>query len=223
MQAFRLVSISYATEAPSPKEAMLNATLGSSMLDLSMNETEGTPLVREVQVGYFSICVRLESEDWQCGINGAAVPGRPNISDALGVVDMGHLFRTKTVSPALFIIVILLCAATMIALSTFPGWHEEEDTEGSLREIKPFPSRAVSTLALLSSLLATAVAYVAALWQHTSCAATGTLFESLRYGAVEVHIGAGAAALGWISVFVCAVCGVGMIVMILSIRIVANL
>jgi len=101
MQAFRLVSISYATEAPSPKEAMLNATLGSSMLDLSMNETEGTPLVREVQVGYFSICVRLESEDWQCGINGAAVPGRPNISDALGVVDMGHLFRTKTVSPAL--------------------------------------------------------------------------------------------------------------------------
>ena len=81
----------------------------------------------------------------------------------------------------------------------------------------------MSTLALLSSLLATAVAYVAALWQHTSCAATGTLFESLRYGAVEVHIGAGAAALGWISVFVCAVCGVGMIVMILSIRIVANL
>ncbi|UNI22505.1 hypothetical protein JDV02_008390 [Purpureocillium takamizusanense] len=101
MQAFRLMSISYAAEAPSPDAAMLNATLGSSMLELSTNETKGAQLVREVQVGYFSICVRLDDEDWECGSNGASVPGRPNIDDALGLIDMGHLFRTKTVSPVL--------------------------------------------------------------------------------------------------------------------------
>ncbi|UNI22504.1 hypothetical protein JDV02_008390 [Purpureocillium takamizusanense] len=223
MQAFRLMSISYAAEAPSPDAAMLNATLGSSMLELSTNETKGAQLVREVQVGYFSICVRLDDEDWECGSNGASVPGRPNIDDALGLIDMGHLFRTKTVSPVLFIITILLCAAAIVALSTFPGWHEEEDTGGSLREVKPFPSRAMSTFALLCSSLATAVAYVAALWQHTSCAATGMLFEALRYGAVEAHTGMAAVALGWMSVLLCAICGIGMIVMILSIRIVANL
>ena len=92
-----------------------------------------------------------------------------------------------------------------------------------MREVKPFPSRAVSVLVLLFSALATAMVYIAVLWQHVSCAATGTLLESLRYGAVEVHTGTAAAVLGWMSVFLCATCTVGVIVMILSIRLLVSL
>ena len=97
------------------------------------------------------------------------------------------------------------------------------DETGSDREVKPFPSRALtrSTCAFLAA--AILFALLSSLWQHTAAVAFATAVQNMAYGSVKSEVGAMAIGLGWASfgLYVVAFCVV--LVEILSIQILDDL
>ena len=115
---------------------------------------------------------------------------------------------------------IAAVALTFIAaglLSTLPGWHEETDETGSVREVKPFPSGPVTQMALAAIWVASLLALVSMMWQHTASVAAATTGQDMTYGAVKSQVGAASMTLGWIGVALLIIPGMGLLVMILSI------
>lgn len=108
-------------------------------------------------------------------------------------------------------------------LSTFPGWHEEVDEEGSTVEVRPFPSRKVSQAALGSLTVGFAFGIISALWQHISAAAAASMAEKMSYGQINGHVGPAAMAFGWIGVGLITLVALGLLVMILSIKLIQQL
>ena len=117
---------------------------------------------------------------------------------------------------------IPLAFITLLLLATFPGWHEEDGGEGSEREVKPFPSRPVSQIALVIIAVASVLMFTSLLWQHVASAAVATMVQSLSYGTVKGHVGPAAMILGWTTVLLFLVVMVGLLIMILSIRVLSE-
>ena len=118
---------------------------------------------------------------------------------------------------------VALAFITICLLLTFPGWHTEVDDDGSDREVKPFPSRPVSQIALAASTLGAMLALVSMIWQHTASVAAATTAQNLGYGTVKSAVGATVLALGWTAVAFLALTAIGLLVMILSIRMLGEL
>lgn len=114
---------------------------------------------------------------------------------------------------------IALAFVSLCLLLTFPGWHEEHDDDGDDRQVKPFPSRPVMQLALAASTLASLLALVSMIWQHTASVAAATTAQHLGYGTVKSAVGPTSLVLGWIGFALMALVAVALLVMILSIRI----
>jgi hypothetical protein len=108
---------------------------------------------------------------------------------------------------------------TILLLASFPGWHEDEDSEGSEREVKPFPARAVSTVSLAICFVASVLSLLSSFWQHLSSAASSTMASVFTYGNVVGRIGPAAMALGWLSTFLLFTATCGLLSLILSIRV----
>jgi len=109
-----------------------------------------------------------------------------------------------------------------LLLSTFPGWHTEDDGSGSEREVKPFPSRTVSYIVLTLLALASLLIFVSVFWQHIASSAAVTMGQSLSYGAVKGKVGVLAMVLGWIAVFLDILSMLAILIMILSIKALAE-
>ena len=118
---------------------------------------------------------------------------------------------------------IALAFIAICLLLTFPGWHQEVDDNGSEHEVKPFPSRPVSLIALAASTLGAMLALVSMIWQHTASVAAATTAQNLGYGTVKSAVGVTALVLGWIAFAFLALTAIGLLVMILSIRILNGL
>ena len=116
---------------------------------------------------------------------------------------------------------IALAFIAVCLLLTFPGWHvEPSDTDsGGDREVKPFPSRPVSLIALAASTLASMLALVSMIWQHTASVAAATTAQDLGYGTIRSQVGATSLALGWLGFGLMALAAIGLIVMVLAIQI----
>lgn len=110
-----------------------------------------------------------------------------------------------------------------VLLYTFPGWHEDAESQGSEREVKPFPSRTVSHVALGCITVASIIALLAVFWQHMASTAAATMAEVFTYGAASGSVGAGAMVLGWLSFSLQMMTAIGLLVMILSIRVLSQL
>lgn len=121
------------------------------------------------------------------------------------------------------IIAIIFAFICFLLLATFPGWHEEEDSEGSEREVKPFPSRPVSQVALAIIFIASVFVLVSVLWQHTASVAASTIAEDFANGSVMSGVGTSAMVLGWFSFTLLIIVTIGLLVMILSIRALSEL
>lgn len=129
------------------------------------------------------------------------------------------MFPFGTEAKAVRFVAIIFTFVGILLLATFPSWHEEEDSDGSIREIKPFPSRAVSKTAVGLFALAFLLSFITVLWQHLGSAATYTLVKTLTYDTIDASVGAGAMALGWVGVGCTGVVTIGLLIMLLSIRI----
>jgi hypothetical protein len=121
------------------------------------------------------------------------------------------------------IIAIIFAFICLLLLATFPGWHEEEDSEGSEREVKPFPSRFVSQISLAIIFVASIFILVSVLWQHTASVAASIIAQDLGNGSVKSGVGTSAIAMGWFSFALLIVVTIGLLVMILSIRVLNQL
>lgn len=182
----------------------------------------------EVRAGYFRLCVRYSGEKWVCSSDatGLARQFQP-YQDPLNLIWAQARFREKIIFSGLIIAAIALAFIAFCLLLTFPGWHEEleevDDDNDSEREVKPFPSRPLSELALAASTLASMFALVSMLWQHTASVAAATTAQDLGYGTVRSEVGATALALGWAGLALMALVAMCLLVMILSIRILDQL
>src|ERR1700712_4841525 len=120
------------------------------------------------------------------------------------------------------IVAIVFAFICLLLLATFPGWHEEEDDHGSEREVKQFPSRPVSQVALAIIFIASIFVLVSVLWQHTASVAASIIAQDLGNGSVRSGVGTTAMVLGWFSFALLIVVTIGLLVMILSIRVLAE-
>ena len=122
------------------------------------------------------------------------------------------------------IIAIVFAFVTFLLLATFPGWHEEHDARtGSDIDIKPFPSRPVSQIALAHIFIASIFVLVSVLWQHTASVAAAQVEQDFGNGSVHSGVGTSAMVLGWFGFALLIVVTIGLLVMILSIHLLDKL
>lgn len=207
-----ILELSYTNSTPSGLSDIgrnlsetFNAYKGSSQLD--------------VRTGYFGMCVRQRGVVWLCSsdANGLAVQIGPE-NDPLNLIEAASKFKDNVIFSGLLFMAVVLAFVSIILMSTFPGWHEERDERtGSTVDVKPFPSRPVSQVALACSLVAALVLLVSGLWQHVGAVGAAAMAETAYHGNVRTSIGSQAVAMAWAGFTLTTVVTIGLLVMILSI------
>ncbi|KFA66919.1 hypothetical protein S40285_02302 [Stachybotrys chlorohalonatus IBT 40285] len=174
----------------------------------------------QARVGYFGICINPDGGSWLCSNNATALANEVSVDqDPLNLIWLAAQFKDMIVFPYLIIIAIIFAFICLLLLATFPGWHEEEDSDGSDREVKPFPSRAVSQVALAIIFIASIFVLVSVLWQHTASVAASIIAQDFGNGSVRSGVGTSAMVLGWFSFSLLIIVTIGLLVMILSISV----
>ena len=177
-----------------------------------------------VRVGYFGICIQLEGGNWLCNENSTALADIVSSDqDPLNLIWVASTFKTAIVFPYLIIVAIVLAFLTFLLLATFPGWHTSTGRDGSEHEVKPFPSRAVSQVALATIFIASVFVLVSVMWQHTAAVAASTIAQDLGNGSVKSGVGTTAMVFGWVAFGLLVVVTLGLLVMILSIQLLDRL
>jgi len=143
--------------------------------------------------------------------------------DPLNLISTSGTFMSGIVFYGLIIAAVVLAFAAVLLLGTFPGWHKDVDAEGDEHEIKPFPSRLVTSVALACLILSFIFALISTLWQHIAAVAVATSLSTFIGGAITSHVGATSMALGWTAVGLLALAIMGVLVMILSIQLLDRL
>ncbi|KAL8658943.1 MAG: hypothetical protein Q9221_001165 [Calogaya cf. arnoldii] len=178
----------------------------------------------EVRVGYFGICVNADGGSFLCSNNASSLASQVSVDqDPLNLIWVASTFKDSIVFPYLIIVAIVLAFVCFILLATFPGWHEETDERGSERDVKPFPSRPVSQVALALIFVASVFVLVSVLWQHTASVAASTIAQDLGNGSVRSGVGTTAMILGWFGFALFIIVTIGLLVMILSISLLDRL
>lgn len=156
--------------------------------------------------------------------------GRDNIQECrrLPLPPVSHLetnsFEERPANAPPSIVAIILAFVTFLLLATFPGWHEERDARtGSDIDIKPFPSRPVSQVALALIFIASIFVLVSVLWQHTASVAAAQIAQDFGNGSVRSGVGTSAMVLGWFAFALFIIVTIGLLVMILSIHLLDRL
>ncbi|KAI9845419.1 MAG: hypothetical protein M1837_004897 [Sclerophora amabilis] len=178
----------------------------------------------EARVGYFGICINPDGGAWLCSNNASSLAGQVSVDqDPLNLIWVAATFKDSIVFPYLIIVAIILAFICLLLLATFPGWHEEIDEHGSMEEKKPFPSRAVSQVALAIIFVASIFVLVSVLWQHTASVAAATVAQDLGNGSVRSGVGTTAMILGWFGFALLIIVTIGLLVMILSMHLMERL
>lgn len=219
-----IVSLSYKQPTVTPEHGLqLNSDTGPLIIN-QVNQSNNT--IKRVNVGYFAFCVLPDTETWICDddlTNVADILRRSSSSDPLNTLWLANSLRQSVFFPGLIIAGLVLALIATAGLATFPGWHKEENSNGSERDVKPFPSAPVSRWCAALTGLAAGLFHVSAFWQHVSIAAVISTASILTYEAIEVKVGSVAIALGWTSAFLTSISFLGLVIMILSIRVLVQL
>jgi len=177
-----------------------------------------------VRVGYFGICIQYSGSAFMCNNNATALADLVTVDqDPLNLIWVAQTFKDSIVFPYLIIVAIILAFLTFLLLATFPGWHTDTSSSGSEHEVKPFPSRPVSQVALATIFIASVFVLVSVLWQHTAAVAASTVAQDLGNGSVKSGVGTTAMILGWFGFGLLVVVTLGLLVMILSIQLLDRL
>ncbi|OGM49811.1 hypothetical protein ABOM_001492 [Aspergillus bombycis] len=231
MNNIYLVSLKYrngSTSTPSDP-AFINPSIAEKVYNVS--QPHNTTIL-EVRAAYMGLCLTRSDGAQFCSSSAAAlasmvkdqgISGSNDTADPLNLIWIAKNFKETIVFDGLIFVAVVATFICFLALSTFPGWHEEVDEAGSEREVKPFPSRPVSQAALGLGSLAFIFALVSILWQHINSSAAGTMAESLTYGAVESHVGTAAMILGWAAVVCLGIVVLALLIMLMSISLLRRL
>ncbi|KAF1811303.1 membrane fusion mating protein FIG1 [Eremomyces bilateralis CBS 781.70] len=173
----------------------------------------------EVRVGYFGICVTPDGGGFLCANNATALAQQITMDqDPLNLVWVASTFKDAVVFPYLIIVAIILAFIVFVLLATFPGWHSERDqVTGSDIDVKPFPSRPVSQVALALIFITSIFILVSVLWQHTASVAAAVIAQDFGNGNVKSGVGTSSMVLGWFSFALLVIVTIGLLVMIISI------
>ncbi|KAJ5089411.1 hypothetical protein N7532_008095 [Penicillium argentinense] len=238
MSGIYLLSLRYNAPADSFTTApgQVNTLIAHSIHNVSQTGN-GTTL--EVRAGYMGLCVgqveQALDEVRVCSSSAKTLAkfisaetktvthGISSIEttpDPLNLIMVAEEFRQKIVFDGFIYLTIVVCLVAFVLLSTFPAWHEERDEDGSVVEVKPFPSRPVTQAIAIALVVGFGLGLVSILWQHINSSSTASMAETLTYGAVSGHVGAGAMALGWVAIGIIGVVGLGIVAMIMSISLI---
>ncbi|EGS22138.1 uncharacterized protein CTHT_0016540 [Thermochaetoides thermophila DSM 1495] len=208
-----LLSLYYERYTATPSTAQVDYNVNNAIANI----VGGARL--QARVGYFGICVSPNGGDWLCSNNATSLANEVSVDqDPLNLVWLASEFKDMIVFPYLLIIAIIFAFICLLLLATFPGWHEEDsDGDGSAdREVKPFPSRAVSQVALAIIFIASIFVLVSVLWQHTASVAASIVAQDLANGSVKSGVGTSAMVMGWFSFTLLIIVTIGLLVMILK-------
>ncbi|KAK4462557.1 Ca2+ regulator and membrane fusion protein Fig1-domain-containing protein [Cladorrhinum samala] len=213
-----LLSIYYEPYEAVPSTSQVNYN-GYSLIGNIVGDTK-----LQARVGFFGICVSPEGGSWLCSNNATSLADRIQVDqDPLNLIWLASQFKDMIVFPYLLIIAIIFAFVCLLLLATFPGWHEEEDSEGSEREVKPFPSRPVSQVALAIIFIASIFVLVSVLWQHTASVAASIIAQDFANGSVLSGVGTSAMVMGWFSFTLLIIVTIGLLVMILSMAVLSDI
>ena len=115
-------------------------------------------------------------------------------------------------------VIVLSFICALVLAFCMPGWHEETDGTGSVREVKPFPSRPMIELTRSCAFISTMLCLVAVLWQHVGAVGAAAMVESTGYGNIKTTIGTSAMVMGWCSAVLILLVTVLLSVLIWSIK-----
>ncbi|PVH97192.1 hypothetical protein DM02DRAFT_597973 [Periconia macrospinosa] len=207
-----ILGLSYTNSTPS------NLSPVSRNLSETLNGYKGASQL-EVRAGYFGLCIRQRGVVWLCSsdANGLTTQiGSEN--DPLDLIGAAAKFKDNVIFSGLLFMAVVLAFVSIILLATFPTWRSERDERtGSDVEVKPFPSRPVTHVAIACSLVASILLLVSSLWQHVGSVGAAAMADISYQGNVHTAIGAQAVSMAWASVILVVIPTIGLIVMILSI------
>ncbi|KAF4979513.1 hypothetical protein FZEAL_4281 [Fusarium zealandicum] len=213
-----LLSIYYQSYTAVPDTAQVDYNLHTAIENIAGDAR------LQARVGYFGICINPDGGSWLCSNNATALAKEVDTDqDPLNLIWLAAQFKDMIVFPYLIIIAIIFAFVCLLLLATFPGWHEETDSEGSDREVKPFPSRPVSQIALALIFISAIFVLVSVLWQHTASVAASVIAQDFGNGAVRSGVGTSAMVLGWFSFALLIVVTIGLLIMILSISLLSSM
>lgn len=214
-----LISFFYESYTPIFSQAQVDPAVVTAIANIVGNA------MLEVRVGYFGICINPDGGSFLCSNNATQLAEQITIDhDPLNLIWIAQTFKDSIVFPYLLIVAIIFAFVTFILLATFPGWHEEADPRtGSDVDVKPFPSRPVSQVALALIFIASIFVLVSVLWQHTASVAASQIAKDLGNGSVKSGVGVTAMILGWFGFGLLVVVTIGLLVMILSIQLINKL
>jgi hypothetical protein len=176
------------------------------------------------RVGFFGICISPDGGGWLCSNNATALANEIDVDqDPLNLIWLAEQFKDMIVFPYLIIIAIIFAFVCLLLLATFPGWHDEVGSDDGDREVKPFPSRAVSQVAVSIIFIASVFVLVSVLWQHTASVAASVIAQDFGNGVVKSGVGTSAMVLGWFSFTLLIIVTIGLLVMIISIKVLKSI
>ncbi|KAG9248493.1 Ca2+ regulator and membrane fusion protein Fig1-domain-containing protein [Calycina marina] len=211
-----LLSLSY-QDIFTPKTSSLQVNPAFSK---AFTAVVNTTTSLELRTAFIGLCLRENHGIWQCSSSAHNLADTLNGSagDPLNMIWLANTFKAQMMFSALIFVTIPLVAIAIILLATFPGWHDETSSDGSERQVKPFPSRTMSYAILAMLALASMLIFVSIFWAHIGSSAGVVMAETLTYGAVRGHVGSVAMGLGWSTVFLVVIAAIGIFIMILSIN-----
>ncbi|KAJ6095280.1 hypothetical protein N7486_006026 [Penicillium sp. IBT 16267x] len=231
-----LLSLQYTNNTEvTTKPAQVSTVVQSAVYNISQTLSGST---FEVHAGYMGLCISQGDEGRVCSSSAKTLANIVKAEktksvtgslmteftpDPLNLILIAEKFKTKIVFDGLLYIAVVLAFGCFILMSTFPGWHEEKNESGSEIEVKPFPSRPVSQIALGLISRSFGFSFISVLWQHINSSSTASMAETLTYGAVSGHVGTAAMVLGWFAVGLIGVVAIGLLIMILSISLITRL
>lgn len=114
---------------------------------------------------------------------------------------------------------LALTLFTLVLLTLIPRWKADRNSDtDSERQVKSFPSRALSFTLCLASGSAFLFASVSILWQHLAAVTTSRFIERMSYGGVVAKVGSNAMVIGWLGVLMLWFAFMGCLLMVLSMR-----
>lgn len=207
-----ILGLSYTNSTPSD-----SSPIGKNLSE-TLNGYKGISQL-EVRAGYFGLCIRQRGIVWLCSSDANGLTEQiGSDNDPLNLIGAASTFRDDVLFSGLLFMAVVLAFLSILLLATFPGWHQEANgSTGSMIDVKPFPSRAISRVVLTFSAVAAVLLLIAGLWQHVGSVGAAAMANMANYGNVRTEIGSAAVTMAWVAFTLTTLVAIGIALMILAI------